>query len=250
MFIVWGRKITRRPIGYVADYCGICRDAKPFKLSRLGSAGHIYHISFGEGRLVGHERTCTSCGTFSEANVAAYTKVSPKAAPLETLKQETHPDLDAAMEARRALDERIRTAPHLLSPDERLGLIRAPFNLLTRKVEKHFASTHLDAGIGLAFAGAIGLCFATFSIARAVVPDSADRLFLIAMGIGAVVVIWQFFAAGKRFMRSEILPPLAKSLAPLQPSEAEIAQALRDFRKAKHQIGWRLKAAEILQATR
>lgn len=248
MFIVWGRKITRRPIGFVADYCGICRDAKPFKLSRLGSAGHVYHISFGEGRLVGHERTCTSCGTFSEANVDAYAKVLRTVAPLETLKRETAPGLDAAMEARRELDERIRTAPHLLTPDERLGLIRAPFNLLTRKVEKHFSTTHLDAGIGLAFAAAIGVCFATFSLARAVVPDSADQLILISMAVGAVLVIWQFIAAGKRFMRKEILPPLAKSLAPIKPSQIEIDLALRDFRKAGHQIGSRLKAVEILEA--
>jgi hypothetical protein len=248
MFIVWGRKIVRRPIGYVADYCGICRDAKPFKLSRLGSAGHVYHISFGEGRLVGHERTCTSCGTFSEANVAAYATVSRAATSLDTLKQETYPGLDAAMAARRELDERIRTAPHLLTPDERLGLIRAPFNLLTRKVEKHFAATHLDAGIGLAFAGAIGLCIATISVGRALAPDNVDQLILIAMGIGAVLVIWQFIAAGKRFMRKEVLPTLAKSLAPLKPSEQEIDLALRDFRKAGHQIGSRLKATEILEA--
>lgn len=248
MFIVWGRKITRRPVGYVADYCGICREPKPFKVSRLGSVGHVYYISFGEGKLVGHERTCTSCGTFSEANVAAYTKVSRKATSLEALKQETYPGLDAALAARRALDERIRTAPHLLSPEERLGLIRAPFNLLTRKVEKHFASTHLDAGIGLAFGAAVGLCIATLSIGQALVPDIAGKLFLVAMAIGVGLVIWQFFAAGKRFMRKEILPPLAKALAQLKPSEAEIAQALRDFRKAKHQIGRRLKAAEILEA--
>ncbi|WP_028102805.1 hypothetical protein [Pseudoduganella violaceinigra] len=250
MFIVWGRKITRRPAGFVADYCGICREPKRFRLSRLGSVGHVYYISVGEGKLVGYERTCMSCGTFSPAAVSDYRKIAKTALPLETLKQETCPGLDAAMAERRALDERVKTAPHLLSPNERLGLIRSPFNLLSPKVEKRFASTNLDGGVVGAIAGAIGLMIVCPAVGAAISTEGAGPAMVIGMGLGLALIIWQFIAAGQRFMRKEILPPLAKALAPLKPSEAEIEQALRDFRKAGHKIGGKLKAAEILQSAR
>jgi hypothetical protein len=250
VFIVWGRKITRRPLGFVADFCGICRAPRAFRMSRLGSAGHVYYISFGEGNLVGHERTCTSCGTFSEADVNAYTSISRSASSLESLKRETFPGLDAALEGRRALEERIKTAPHLLSAEERIGLIRSPLNLLSPKVEKRFASTNLDGGVVLAIAGAVALLVILPAIGKSVSDNGAGPSILIALVLGIAAVTWQFIAAGQRFMRKEVLPVLAKSLAPLKPSEAEIARALADFSKAGHKIGKKLKAAEVLEGTR
>lgn len=250
VFIVWGRKITRRPLGYVADFCGVCREPRPFKLARLDSVGHVYHISLGGGKPVGHERTCTKCGTFSAATLADYASVARSAPSFEALKQETNPGLDEAVAERLALEERARIAPHLLSQAERIGLIRTPFLLMSPKVEKRFASTHIDLGVVLAFCAAIGLCIAAPAITNAFAPDSTDRAVLVALAIGAVLVIWQFMAAGSRFMRKEILPTLAKSLAPLKPSEAEIGQTMLEFHRAGHKIGIKLKVSEVVESTR
>ena len=250
MYIVWGRKITRRPLGYVADFCGICREPQPFKLAQLDSVGHVYYVSLGGGKPVGHERTCTKCGTFSAATVADYARVSRSAGPFETLKRETYPGLDEAVAARLELEQRVKTAPHLLSQGERLGLIRSAFMLMSPKVEKRFQSTHLDLGVVLAFCAAIGLCIAAPVVAKAVAPDSMDQSVLVAMAIGAVLVIWQFIAAGSRYMRKEILPIIAKSLAPLKPSEAEIGQTMLEFHRAGHKIGIKLKVSEVVESTR
>lgn len=250
MFIVWGRKITRRTLGYVADFCGVCRVPRAFRMTRLGSVGHVYYISFGEGKLVGHQRTCTSCGAFGEADVNAYAGVSKSSGPLENLKRETYPGLDADLEQRLALEVRVKAAPHLLSEDERLGLIFSPFKLLSPKVEHHFATTRMDGGVALAIAGGIGLCFIVPAIAAAISSEYGPPGFLLGMAMGFGLLIWQLIAAGPRFMRKEILPLLAKSLSPVKPSEAEIERALREFKQAGHKIGKKLKAAQVIEAIR
>jgi len=250
MFIVWGSKITRRTLGYVADFCGICRVPRAFRMSRVGSASHVYYISFGEGKLVGHQRTCTSCGAFGDADMNVYAGISRTPKPLETLKRETFPGLDAALEQRMALEERIKTAPHLLTEDERAALVFSPFNLLSPKVEHHFASTRMDGGVALAIAGGIGLCYIAPAIGSTISPEHIAPAFLVGLVAGIGLLIWQLRAAGPRYMRKEILPLLGKSLAPLKPSEAEIDRALREYKKAGHKIGGKLKASEVIEAIR
>ncbi|KQZ34174.1 hypothetical protein [Duganella sp. Root1480D1] len=250
MFIVWGRKITRRTLGYVADFCGVCRVPRAFRMTRLGSVGHVYYISFGEGNLVGHERACTSCGAFSEADVNAYAGISKSSGSLESLKRETFPGLDAALEQRLALEVRVQTAPHLLSAEERMGLIFSPFNLLSPKVERHFATMRMDGGVALAIAGGIGLCFLVPAIGGAISPEYGPPGFLLGLVAGFGLLIWQLLAAGGRFMRKEIVPLLAQSLSPVKPNEAEIERALGEFKRAGHKIGKKLKAAQVIEAIR
>lgn len=250
MFIVWGRKITRRTLGYVADFCGICRVPRAFRMTRLGSVGHVYYISSGEGKLVGHERACTVCGAFSYADVNAYAGVARSPTPMENLKRETYPGLDAALAPRMELEGRVKTAPQTLTAEERQGLVFSPINLLSPKVEKHFASTHMDVGVALAIAGGVALCFIGPAIGDAIAPEYGPRGVLVGMAAGACLVIWQLIASGPRFMRKEIVPLLAKSLAPVKPSEAEIEHALRDFTKAGHKIGRKLKASQLIEAIR
>lgn len=249
MFIFWGRKIVRRKLGYVADFCGICRAASEFELQRIGSVGHVYYLSFGEGALVGYERKCTGCGTSSAADANRYARISPATLALEQLKRSTFPGLDEAIQERMALEERIRTSPHMLTRAEREALIRNPFLLLSPKVEKRFSSTHIDLGVGLALLGAIAVLCAAPVMASAVGQDAEGKIFLVAIAIGTALVIWQSLESGPRYMRKEILPVLAKSLKPLQPSEAEIGQALEELKKAGHKIGKKLKPAHVVQET-
>lgn len=40
--IIWGTKVKRRRVGYVADYCAVCHEPRLFELIRVGIAGHLY----------------------------------------------------------------------------------------------------------------------------------------------------------------------------------------------------------------
>ena len=113
--IIWGRKITRRKLGFIADFCAICRTPKPFALERVGSAGHLYFVSFGKGKLVGFERTCTECATSFAAEEATYASTSGALVPLVELKRVTFPNLDVVRKAHIAQEEKIRTSLRSLS---------------------------------------------------------------------------------------------------------------------------------------
>jgi hypothetical protein len=72
MFIVWGSRRTERILGYVADFCPVCREARAFRLVRVGLASHVYYISFGAGRHVGHVIRCEECGSSFDTDATRY----------------------------------------------------------------------------------------------------------------------------------------------------------------------------------
>jgi hypothetical protein len=246
MFIVWGRKIRRRRLGYVADYCPMCRAQRVFTLESIKSVRHVYYVSLGSGQLLGHERRCEECGTSFKANPATYASVSKTQLSLDELRQATYPNLEAATREQVALDERIRRQK--LSATERAALIKAPFLYLAARVERRFAATHVDAGVGLALAGALALLALAPVVTHWAPPDSALPVFLGALGLGAALVIWQVIASGPRFMRREIVPVLARALKPLQPTREELELVLGELKRVKQQIGRKLRAAELLES--
>jgi len=58
MSIIWGRKQVEKRLGYVADFCPICRDINPFLVSSVGVAEHIYYLPIGKGELISHIAEC------------------------------------------------------------------------------------------------------------------------------------------------------------------------------------------------
>jgi hypothetical protein len=245
MFIVWGRKLVYRQVGHVADFCPICRAPRPFGLKRVGSAGHVYYISAGEGELVGYERTCRECGTAFQADPAVYASVSKQALPLAELAKLTFPNMDQVLRDRLALEERVRLAPALLTPQERHALIRSPFLLLSPKVEKRFASTHLDKEIGLSMAAALALLIFGGPLVHAAFPDSAELGVLISIVLGVALMVWQVAASGRRFMQRHVIPTLAMSLRPLKPTESELRAVLAELKQLKHKMATKLKLADL-----
>jgi hypothetical protein len=246
MFIVWGKKLVYRRVGYVGDFCPICRVPRPFELKRVGSAGHIYYISAGEGQLVGFERHCQECKTSLRADPADYASVSKAKAPLAELVQLTFPDLAQVLKDRLALEERVQLQPESLSREERHALIRNPFLLLSPKVEKRFAATHIDKEVGLSIAGVIGLLIVGPGLVRAVAPDQAELFLLLFVVLGLALVVWQIIASGGRFMRREVVPVLADSLRPLRPTEPEIRSVLSELTQLRHKMASKLKPADLL----
>ena len=248
MIIFWGRKTIRRKKGYVADFCPLCRTPNSFLLERVGSAGHIYGISFGEGKLVGFERTCQECGIAFAADPNTYVSFLKKPASLNELVIQTFPNLRVVLRERLALEEKIRQSPKTLAREERDALIRSPFLLLSAKVEKRFSAVHIDKGVGLSMIAALALVLVGLEGLKPIAPpDSQAELITIFFATGLSIVVWQIVMSGKRFMRRQIVPLLAKSLRPLQPSEPELAAALSELKKSKYKIGKKLKLEDLAE---
>lgn len=246
MFIVWGKKTVRRRLGFVADFCPICRSPQAFELQRVGSAGHVYYISAGQGELLGFERTCLSCGTSLEAHPERYAAPEKRVQTLKELVRRTYPTLQADLQERLAFEEQIQRDPGSLSAEDRRACIRQPFLLMSPRVERRFASTKIDLGVGLAIFGALSLLSIGPALFHAVAPDKDEFGVLVSLGLGAGLVGWQMLASGRRFMQHQILPHLAGALRPLRPTEREITAVLREMKQSGHKMGAKLQATDVI----
>lgn len=249
MFIFWGRKLVYRKQGYVADFCPICREPRAFQLKRVGSASHVYNISFGEGQLVGYERTCQTCRTSMKAEPSTYASVAKTCAALPELQAQTFPNLPTVLRVRLALEDQVRNAPESLTPEDRRALILNPFLVLSPKVERRFSVTRFDAKAGLSILAAIALMILGPILVIAVAPeakDASDISIPLFIALAVALVVWQVIAGGRRYMLREIVPVLARTLAPLSPTRAEIDAALQELRQAKHKIARKLRVDDLL----
>lgn len=245
MFIVWGKKIVHRTVGHVADFCPICRGQRAFEIRRIGSAGHVYYISFGEGELVGFQRTCADCGTSFNADPQAYAAISNEPLPLAALAARTFPNYADVLRERLELERRVQDSPGLLSPEERRALIAQPFVLLSPMVERRFSSTRIDRNVGWTLLGAFLLFTFGSGIARAVAPDAQDASVLVLLALAVALVAWQGLGSSRRFMLREIIPPLARALRPLRPRETEMQAVLADLKQLRHKLGSKLVLSDL-----
>jgi len=246
MFIVWGRKLVYRKVGYVADFCPMCRKASSFEFKRVGSAGHVYYITAGEGQLVGYERICTTCSTTFNAKQIGYASVAQELLPLPELIAATFPNLYEVIKERLELEEKVRLDPLALPPGDRHALIRSPFLMLSPKVEKRFSATHIDLEVGLSLVGGLVCAFATPAVLRVIAPAYMDQGFLVAIGLWILLVGWQAALSGRRFMRRQIIPSLAKTLAPLRPTMQELRAVSDEMKQFRHKIGSKLRLDDLV----
>ena len=248
MIIVWGRKVIRRKAGYVADFCPCCRGLRIFTLYVHRSVAHIQHIPLGFGDEVGFSRVCHVCRAPYGARDTTYAKVSRRPLPLQELKQTTYPSLDNDSQERLALEENVRAGRVKLSRADRFAWVKAPFMYLSPRVER--GSMHMDKELAITLASCIVLYAFVGYVSRNYFPGLAVKINLIALVALTAVTVWQLRQSGSRFMRRQIIPALARSLKPLQPTQEEIEAVIAEIRQGTHKIGRRLEAAEVLEQIR
>jgi len=247
MFIVWGKKHVTRRLGYVADFCPICRDLRLFKLKRLGLAGHIYYISLGEGDLIGHIQTCAVCDIDLNATPEDYKSVHPQKLPADQLAALTFPNWKERYAGRLQIERDLKTSPAKLSAENRRALIREPFVLLANKVEERFGATRLDWPT----MGALAVLFVLLGVAASLapkVPSAEDFIWAVAWLAGLGAVGYQLFRISGRYFESKIFPVLVPTLRTLNPTPQEIEAVLKELKQKGHKIGSKLKLKALLAA--
>ncbi|MBC8021756.1 MAG: hypothetical protein H7Y14_01470 [Burkholderiales bacterium] len=225
MLFIWGKKQVQRSLGYVADFCPVCRDLRVFQMKRLGLAGHFYYVSFGEGRLIAHVRTCTVCDIDLNGRPELYKAMNRNKLPATELAGLTRPDWQQAHASRLALERELTNAFGKVPADVRKALIREPFDLLAPKVEDRMATTQFDGWV----AAAVGVLFILIVIAVKAAeqfPGAGDYIWGAAWGFGLAAIASQFLLVRRRFFRKHVFPPLTLALRPLKPTRAELESAL------------------------
>lgn len=248
-FIVWGTKRTLTKLGFIADFCPICRQIRPFSVSRVGKVGHIYYISFGEGELVGYLAECQTCHLKLSANPQLYQTVSKSLSPdLISLIQGTFPELHQYYQERFEVEEQIKRDPQKLPAPVRAALIEEPFHLLSPLVEARLSGeTHFnrESGFGCLFTIVMVFLLGMF---QSHIPDWLSGLGWLVIGGGIVYTIAQLFLSNQKYLDREVVPLLASCLKPLSPTSDELQACLNKLAILKQRLGRRLKAQQLLRA--
>lgn len=134
--LVYGTRIKYKKLGYVADFCALCCEVRQFSIERVGAAGHLYYVSFGEGKLVEYRRVCLHCHTQYQADTHDYRTLAPAPGPVAALQQETFHNLEQARRHELELARQVRADPHALPFDVRMRMLAQPFLILSMRLEQ------------------------------------------------------------------------------------------------------------------
>lgn len=248
MFIIWGKKIVLKKLGYVTDFCPICRCVQPFEINNILIKEHLYYISMGSGQNVGSSLICRCCSVQLSARRERYPAISQKMIPFDELLSKTRPDWDEADEKRFLIEKQLKEAPRLITPRQRAELILEPFLILAPKVENDLGATRLDRKAIILFLIAFISTPFFFMIYDSLWPeDSGLTGFVVFFLAIFILVICQIDLVRYRYFLKHVYPVIAKSLLPLRPEEKEIQSAI-DLLATQHlKVGTFASVSEILK---
>lgn len=282
MFDAWDDKKQEGQIGYVADFCPVCRGLRPFRLFPIKRAGYVCGFPVGKSRVIAYYRVCNDCGVRLEADPAMFTGTVPILPEnMDRLIAETHPDIYVTYRHRLMLEERVKSKPLGLEHTERTTLIREPFDIIAKAYEARYSSeagNHLGMGdaiyilLGgstaryrpeseidlhgmLALLATCGVPIAVMMLAR-VAPTSSELEFLVhdntafscwmLAGLGTTMFFLK--TAKSRYIKARLMPLLCRALKPLQPNAVEIDSVLRDLETKDFTLGKKLSARSVVEA--
>ena len=224
-------------LGYVADFCPICRDAQAFRLTEFGVGEEVK----------GHYMECEECGALLVTRENKYSFVAGTRQPdLELLIQTTHPSLRFAYADRLKLEGELKKGKARLTVAERHRLMLEPLTALSYMVDRRFAdATRLDTpssfGCGLTAAITMGLFIFSTVRLRGQSQDQGLWLALIALGLGFIFSVYQLHRAPFRFVRKRIAALAGRALRRLGPGRKDLEEALGQCRQMNLRIGKVLK---------
>jgi len=244
--IIWGTKIVRKRLGYVADFCPIDREPTAFRLTRVGEASHLYYLSIGSGKLIGHEICCEVCGVTIEAELDRYASISKRPTELLELLGQTFPNLTEVYRERLELEQRMGSGE--LTSIERRDLIREPFMLLNSLLEARGSETSFDWQSGMGCLALFVVPALLYGLLSTVAPtlQATGMIVLVVAGLMLVWSLYLVFTEVGRYMRREIYPRLASALVPLDPDLGELKETLGYLRDVGLVIA-KSKAQPILE---
>ena len=253
MFMAFGKRTPRRRLGYVADYCAVCRNVRTFTLKRVGSGWHVNYIPLGPARVVGHELWCETCGATFLAEPRDYAEIArrPMDDPLH-LAEVTSPTLMDRSRERFDFDDAILSGTY--DPALRPAILREPFDLLDHAIQVRMKTPTLDRGTLLAFAFAIlGLAvtiaaMATQAPGRRSGPPTAAIIGLLGVFGGGLTGAVRVSSGYRRYIRDQAIPALARAVAPLHPTLDELKLLRRALKKDKKATRHALDPPKFLRA--
>jgi hypothetical protein len=211
-------------------------------------AGHIYYISFSEGELVGHVRTCDVCDVDLAAQPERYREIHPKKLAAAQLSPITNPDWRRHYVARLAVEKELASSFGKISAEDRQTLIEEPFLLLAPKVEARFSASQFDGPTSLALGALFLLGLGAMALAEKVPESASGTVIVLGWAIGIGLVVWQLLQVRHRYFRTKIFPTLIPALRPLKPTAAEIEAVVKRMKQRGEKMGSKLDPKRLFAA--
>lgn len=248
MFIVWGRQVNRKQVGYVADFCPMCRGPQVFLMNSVSAHRHVYFVPIGD-KNSGYERVCDGCKVTLFGTPKFFKASRRKPTSVQEIVQSSFPSFNEVYADRLRIEDAVRRDPGKLPQNVRAALLRQPFSVVSPLVQARFRQqSRLDVRSVLALILALVSGFVAMTVAEMLHSDYAGTTFLAVVGLGAVFFLWTLTSEPRRYLKRFITPQLAKTLGPLQPSESELATVLAELRQSKQRLGRHLRATHLMKA--
>lgn len=252
MLIYLGKKKQEKAMGYVVDFCPICRELTEFKLSKINDPRLSYGIPLATGASVGYLRECVECQTFMHADPIRYAAFANRSgtASIKTLAEATFPRAYKYHGKRLQLEKLIRQSPHTIEEKLRVELVAESFDALAPMVERRLSDFYLDTRMLTVIA--VGIAMLSFlpwylgSLATVLEENKLVITLFLVLGFAAILG-WQWKAAPRRYIRDTIYPKLTKALKVMEPSEDELAFALGISKRNGKQIAKLVRMDELLR---
>ncbi len=143
ILLVWGERERERQLGFVADFCPVCRKVRPFAIAEVRMAAHFWFIPTEWGRFLTHRQTCRDCRTVRPCHLGQFHKpVSILSGSIDGLVEKTFPAVREVYARRLALEETVASDPAKLDAEVRAKLIVEAFEL----AEPHFVGGYGHEG--------------------------------------------------------------------------------------------------------
>ena len=262
MVIIWGTKIIEKVLGFVADFCPLCRGVREHQFIEQRACGHVYYVSLGWGSLAGCLRRCTTCEALYTAERTRYRDIAPaRGMDLKRLEELTFPDVAKAFADRLQLEATVHKAPESLAPEVKRSLMVEPFRMLDPMLRNLMASDYtghrwwapyrlLWPAVALFFLGG------AVAIGGERIPALSNALsvtagMLITAGglliAGALVLFLMMLPfKRRRIMRDIVTPRLRMALAPLAPTREEVEKLVGELRNTGLEVARALDLQQLL----
>jgi hypothetical protein len=235
-------------VGFVADYCPVCRTARAFSLYFIT----LHHSGMGNRFAEkpdesGFARVCRTCEASFEAVPDTYSSVSPKLLDIAALREQTFRNYDSEYAAQLTLD---RIPPLRLMGQDRIARIHEPLLAIALAAEPRKLDNKMDAISRIALlVAAVLVAFAWPQLMAA--GDNWREYPPLLMGPAILAVAVAFIRmglAGRAGAINWATQHLANALAPIQPGDAELEQALRSLDGRKLWLAKKLSVASLQAA--
>lgn len=245
-----GKPAPKR-IGFVADYCPVCVDARRLVLFGHGTGERLFFVTINRRDDAHYEKCCTECGVELAADITHYSGTWKKNTGIEDLILRTQPDLRRKFEHELQIGSGLRSGKLVPDRQQKADCMLHVMECFNPMVQRRYANwSTFDRYSSTGCLGTLALFVYFFSQGFGGGNDGSAWLkaafITIAIGTVITLVIAAFNPA--RYMRSRILPGLVKGIKVFNPTEDELRSLLQRAESLGLKIGRKVRLEPLKKA--